>query len=73
MRARVTVNLADPREAKIAREAMSVDNKPGSRSSMTITADGSILRLDITASDLGALRASLNSSLRSIKIVDSML
>lgn len=73
MRAVVKLDLASPKEAEIAKKAMSVDQKPGSRSSLDVSSDGHVLKLDINASDLGALRATLNSSLREVKIVDSLL
>jgi len=67
------LDLATPREANIAKRAMSVDQKPGSRSTLDVSAEGKTLNLDINASDLGALRATLNSSLREVKIVNSIL
>ncbi len=68
MEACVRVSLASPEEAKIIRRAMSVDKKPGSRSSVGISVEGNDLILNIGARDPGALRAALNSSLREVKI-----
>ena len=73
MDAEVRVSLDSPREAEIVSRAMSVDEKPGSRSSISVSSDGNLLRLAIQAKDLGALRAALNSSLREVKIAASVL
>lgn len=73
MEAAVRVLMGSPREADIAAKSMSVDEKPGSRSSLMVSSDKSSLLLDIRASDLGALRAALNSSLREVKIADSVV
>jgi tRNA threonylcarbamoyladenosine modification (KEOPS) complex Pcc1 subunit len=73
MDAVVRVHMSSPKEAQIAAKAMSVDEKPGNRSSLTAKDDGEVLVLDIKATDLGALRATLNSSLREVKIASSVM
>ena len=65
--------MDSPAEVGIVKRAMSVDKKPGDRSSMTASAEGDELVLNIQASDLGALRAALNSSLRQVKIASDSL
>jgi tRNA threonylcarbamoyladenosine modification (KEOPS) complex Pcc1 subunit len=73
MDAEVRIAMASPQEAEIVSKAMSVGEKPGSRSSFSAKAEGEFLRLKVEATDLGALRAALNSSLREVKIADSVL
>jgi tRNA threonylcarbamoyladenosine modification (KEOPS) complex Pcc1 subunit len=73
MEAELRVAMANPQEAEVVKKAMSVDEKPGSRSSVSMVSEGKSLIMHIKASDLGALRASLNSSLRELKVADSVL
>jgi tRNA threonylcarbamoyladenosine modification (KEOPS) complex Pcc1 subunit len=73
MNAKVIIAMASPAEAELIQKAMSVDEKPGNRCSVSARAEGSSLVLDIEASDLGALRATLNSSFREVKIANSVL
>jgi len=65
--------MDSPAEAGVVRRAMSVDKKPGDRSSTTVSVEGGELVLSIDAKDLGALRAALNSSLRQVKIAADAL
>ncbi len=73
MEAEVRLLMASPAEAEICNKAMSVGEKPGSRSTQKVRAEGSYLILDVSANDLGALRAALNSSLREIKIANDLI
>ena len=73
MEATVRLSMASSEEAEIIKRAMSVGEKPGSRSSVLASSDEETLILAIDASDIGALRAALNSSLREVKIADSVL
>jgi tRNA threonylcarbamoyladenosine modification (KEOPS) complex Pcc1 subunit len=74
MEAAVRLLMGSPREAEIASKAISVAEKPGSRSSVSVSPNRDVLQIDVTATDLGALRAALNSTLREAKIAsDSML
>lgn len=73
VRAEARVILDSPREAEILRRAMSVDEKPGSKSSVSATAEGGTLVLKFTAYDSNSLRAVMNSSLREVKIANDML
>ena len=59
-------------EAEIPKRAMSVDKKPGSKSSVSAIADNDTLVLKFTATDSGSLRAVMNSSLREVKIANDM-
>ena len=72
-KATVRVFMGSEREALIVARAMSVDQKPGSKSSVAITTEGDCISLDFAATDWGALRAVMNSSLREVKIADEML
>lgn len=71
--AEVCVLMGSPKEAEIARRAISVGERPG-KSSAAASAEGETLTLKISADDIGALRATLNSMLREVKIAsDSMI
>ncbi|MBN2518572.1 MAG: CTAG/PCC1 family protein [Candidatus Altiarchaeota archaeon] len=73
----VKLGFSDEREAEIIRRSISVDHPPGSRSQVTasLCGDGDTqLAIEVQASDLGALRAAVNSYLRQVKIAnDAML
>ncbi len=73
MEALLSVHMSSRREAKIMERAISVDSSPGSKSSREINSSGSVVQIKITATDLGALRASLNSTLRGVMIVGEVL
>jgi tRNA threonylcarbamoyladenosine modification (KEOPS) complex Pcc1 subunit len=73
MNARIEVSFSKSDEAEIAARAISVDNRPQTRSSADISTEDCRLVLDIQATDLGALRAAINSYLREIKIADAVL
>ena len=74
MRAEARVLMGSPREAEYAARAMSVGGRPGQRSTLSASAEKDALVLKAEASDLGALRAVLNSALREAKIAgDCML
>ncbi len=73
MEAKLRISTDSPAEAEVLRRAISVDEKPGDRSSESASSQDCQLTIDIKARDLGALRASLNSSLRQIKIASSAL
>jgi tRNA threonylcarbamoyladenosine modification (KEOPS) complex Pcc1 subunit len=73
MKALVSVSTASKREAEIISRSLAVSEKPGNRSSLSVSSAGENLELKAEASDLGALRAILNSSLRELKIADEAL
>ncbi len=74
MRAEARMLMGSSREAKNAARAMSVGERPGERSVLSASAEKDTLVLRAEASDLGALRAVLNSALREAKIAsDCML
>jgi tRNA threonylcarbamoyladenosine modification (KEOPS) complex Pcc1 subunit len=73
MEAGFAVLTSSSGEAEIISKALSVDKKPGFRSSCLISAEGPELRILIKAEDLGALRAAVNSKLREVKVANSVL
>jgi tRNA threonylcarbamoyladenosine modification (KEOPS) complex Pcc1 subunit len=73
MNAVVNLLMASAEEAEILKRAMSVEEKPGLRSSLSVDSRGNVFSLEVEASDLGSLRAALNSTLREVKIADSAL
>ena len=73
MDAGLKILMASPGEAEIVSKSISVDEKPGFRSSFDVSADCSEVKIKIKAEDLGALRAALNSKLREVKIASSLL
>jgi len=72
-RAEVSIALGSPKEAEIFSRAMSVDNKPGSKSSSVVKANGETLHMSFRAVDSSSLRAVMNSVLREVKIANQML
>jgi tRNA threonylcarbamoyladenosine modification (KEOPS) complex Pcc1 subunit len=65
--AEIRAQMGSPREAEIACRSLSVGERPG-KSSASFSAEGDALVVSITAEDVGALRATVNSILREIKI-----
>jgi len=73
MEAELRLHLASPAEAEICSKAMSVGDKPGDRSTQTVSSEGNELVISISAKDLGALRATINSMMREAKIANDVL
>jgi tRNA threonylcarbamoyladenosine modification (KEOPS) complex Pcc1 subunit len=71
--AEVRVLMGGPGEAEIVRRAISVGERPGSRSSVGIRTQKDEVILTAKADDVGALRATLNSLLREVKIADDAI
>lgn len=71
--AEVRITTSGKDAAEIIRKSICVGERPGSRSSVTATSKGEALTFEVRASDIGALRATLNSLLREVKIANDML
>ena len=69
----IKVSFDTKREAEIVSKSISVDSAHGSRSRVDISTDDNDLILGISASDLGALRAAINSYLRQVKIANDAI
>ena len=69
MEASIKLNFKSPKEAKAALKVLESEKIDRSRSKIELQAEGAILAMRITASDLPALRAAINTYLRLASVI----
>jgi tRNA threonylcarbamoyladenosine modification (KEOPS) complex Pcc1 subunit len=71
-RCSIEVRFPDGKSADAAMKAISHEGDVGSRSGTKISREGGILRMDVDAEDIVAMRAALNAYLRALQAFEAM-
>ncbi len=73
MEASINLNFKSPKDAKAALKVIESEKIERSRSKIELRAEGANLAMRITASDLPALRAAINTYLRLASVITTGL
>ncbi|MEW6036512.1 MAG: KEOPS complex subunit Pcc1 [Candidatus Micrarchaeota archaeon] len=71
-RCSIEVRFPDGKRAEAAMKAVSHEGGVGSRSGTIISREGGILRMDVDAEDVVAMRAALNAYLRALQAFEAI-